>query len=105
MLYYHDNSNICGKGWSVNDPPIPIDFEQNPLEVYNNEIEVVKRINQSETKHKFVMLVSDCDTVWNSTYFRLKELINDEMSIHVVSTRKLTKDEEMAIQSGYLSEY
>ena len=98
-IFYHDTELSCGTGWKLSDPPMPIDFERNPLLKFNS-VDAFATFFKSKTSSttKLVMFVSDSDTIRNETYFDLVNILGKVKDTYVVARRKITEDERDAIE-------
>lgn len=101
VIYYHDNWTSCGTGWQVTNPPRKIDFEKSPLLVFENIESLISTISHPENSQKIIMLASNSDNIINPLYFELKSRIRKTKNMYIISTRKITADEENAIKNNF----
>lgn len=99
-IFYHDTRLYCGTGWKVTDPPRPLDFESTPMYRFKSVDEFVQFLDIYQRTPRLVMLVSDSDTISNENYFRLKDSLEILDNTYIISTRKITPDEETALANS-----
>ncbi|MGB1217433.1 MAG: hypothetical protein ACPG5P_06130, partial [Saprospiraceae bacterium] len=50
-IFYHDTKLLCGTDWEVNHPPLPINFDRNPLFAFSSigefstSVKAIKNLN------------------------------------------------------------
>ncbi len=99
-IYYHDTKLTYGTGWKVSNPPIPIDFQMNPLFQFNSVDEFSRFLKNHTSTPRLVIFISDSDTIRNKNYFDLIDILQEFERTYVVARRKITKDEFDAITNS-----
>jgi hypothetical protein len=70
--------------------------------IFENIDSLFKTINRTDRSQKFIMLVSNSDTIRHPLYFELTSHIKETKNMHKISTRKITTDEANAIKNSHL---
>jgi len=96
-IFYHDFYLGCGTGWSVYDPPRPVNFDLWPMRINRSVREVLDTVRVSKNTPRLIMLVSDVDTVRNSHYFALKDSLSKMNQTYIFTTRLITSSEQEEI--------
>ena len=92
-IFYHNTSLMCGTGWSVSNPPTPIDFKANPLLQFNSVEDFFKFIRNYTPSQRSVIFASDADTIRNDNYFQILDSLRQLDNTFVVARRRITPDE------------
>jgi hypothetical protein len=100
-FFYHYERLTCGTGWTVESPPLPIDFKREPLLKFQSLEAFQCFLLDSTATPRLAMFVSDADTIRNKFYFDISDMLSKLGGTYVIANRKTTPDEQAALDKSW----
>lgn len=98
-MFYHDHYFSCGTGFSPNAPPRRIDLTGGRIQRVDSIEILLKKIIETESTPRLVIIGSDVDTIRGPKYFGLVQALRKIDKCYLLNTRKITEDERLGILS------
>lgn len=101
-ILFHDAKLMCGTGWKVTNPPLPVNFDRGPLLCFHSIGDFLIFFKNHTRTPRLVIMASDKDTIRNQNYFVLADSLKSLKGTFFIATRKVTPGESAAIRDSFI---